>query len=259
VRSSLTDSIVFMKTSIVYISHRKDLVWLIYSLQLLFKHLRGEYEVVVRLDEDCRDIVNQWALPVRFIYLQHPWPDGYSYAMYEKLIADDYVDHNTDVIWLLDSDHMLMRPAHVDDFFDEYKPILHYHEWEHLPEEYARVAQAKWKEPTERALGVPLNRDYMSLPPMAFWMDTFLATRQRITFVNQKSLIDFGYSDIPFKAANFLDHRMTLCDYETLGLFAATFEPTRYAVRPVVKDWPFKVFWSHGEFPQEIDTLLHSA
>lgn len=245
-----------MKVTIVYVSYRKDLIWLVHSLQLLFKYLKGDFKVVVRLDADCHPIVKEWGVPVRYCYLHHPWPDGYSHAMYQKMIADDYVDWDTDVIWLLDSDHMLMHEAHVDQFFSDGKPIVHYAQWDELPPDYARVAQVKWCEPTQRAIGIPLDRDYMITPPMAFYPDTFRSVRQRITSINAKSLIDFAYSDVPFKAANFMDHPMTICDYETLGLYAASFESDRYAIRPVPKEWPFKVFWSHGDFPPELGHLL---
>jgi hypothetical protein len=245
-----------LKVSIVYVSYRKDLIWLVHSLQLLFKHLKGNFEVIVRLDEDCRDVVKEWGVPVKYIFLSHGWPDGYSHAMYQKMIADDCASWDTDAIWLLDSDHMLLWEAHVDDFFPEGKPIIHYKEWADLPEEYARIAQAKWRGPTERALGVSLERDYMITPPMSFWVDTFRSTRQRIVAHNKVSFLDFAYSDAPFTAANFLNHPMTLCDYETLGLYAATYEPYRYAIRPVPDKWPFKVYWSHGDFPAELGHML---
>jgi hypothetical protein len=249
-----------MKLSIVYISYWKDLHWLAYSLQLLFKNLKGDFQVIVRVNADCEPVVREWGVPVRYVFLQRRWPDGYSYAMYEKMIADDYVDWDTDVIWLLDSDHMLRRPAHVEDFFIDGKPIVYYAEFKDLPEDYSRVAQAKWREPTERALGIPLDREYMISPPMAFWKDTFRNCRQRITRVNARAFCDTVYSDVPFEAAKFMDHPMTICDYETLGLYAAKFEPDRYSVIPVplVSELPFKVYWSHGEFPQaELDALIH--
>jgi hypothetical protein len=246
-----------VKTTIVYVSYRKDLVWLVHSLQLLFKFLKGDFNVVVRLEENCRDVVNQWALPVRYVFLSRVWPDGYTHAMYQKMIADDYVDWDTGVIWLLDSDHMLSRPTQVDELFYEGKPILHCTEWDEH-KDLSRVARLKWTPPTERALGVPLSLNYMLVPPMAFYPDTFRSCRQRITALNGTSFIDFAYSDVPFRSENFMDHPMKLCDYETLGLYAAAFESHRYAIRPVPADWPFKVYWSHGEFPREIGILLAS-
>jgi hypothetical protein len=247
-----------MKVTIVYVSYRRDLIWLVHSLQLLFKFLKGNFNVVVRLDEDCREVVKEWGVPVRYCFLNHGWLDGYAHAMYQKMIADDYVDWDTDIIWLLDSDHMLMREAHVEDFIRYGKPLLHYSEWDDLDPDYARVAQAKWRAPTEKALGIPLDRDYMITPPMAFHIDSFRNTRQRITKVNGISLIDLAYSETPFKPENFMTHSMTICDYETLGLYAAKFEPDRYAIFPVsyAKDWPFKVYWSHGQFPSELGDLV---
>jgi hypothetical protein len=248
-----------MKITIVYISRRQDLNWLVHSLQLLFKFLKGDYDVVVRLDEDCRQTVTtEWDLPVRYIFLQRPWGDGYAHAMYQKLIADDYVDWDTDVVLMLDSDHMLMREAHVEDFFHLSRPLLHYKEFKDLPEDYSRVAQLKWRWPTEKALGIHLDRDYMVAPPFAFWLDTFRNCRQRITAHNGMSLIDLGYSNVPFHPENFMTHEMTLCDYETLGLYAANFEPDRYAIRPAPAEWPVKVYWSHGPFPAELGDLVRS-
>jgi hypothetical protein len=247
-----------VKISILYVSYRQDLVWLVYSLQLLFKFLRGEFQVVVRLDENCRDVVQTWRLPVRYVFLNRVWPDGYTHAMYQKMISDDYIDWDTDIIWMLDSDHILMREARLEDFFYGGKPIVHYAEWDELPPDYRRVAQAKWKAPTQRALGLELDREYMIIPPMAFYPDTLRTVRQRITALNSKSLIDLAYSDVPFRAENFLSHPMTICDYETLGLYAAKFEADRYAIRHVPKEWPFKVYWSHGGCPTtELERLLH--
>lgn len=250
-----------MKVTICYVSYRPDLIWLVYSLQVLFKFLKGNYDVVVRIDENCRDVVSGWALPVRWSFLSHGWPDGYTHAMYQKMTADDFCDWDTDIVWLLDSDHMLVRETRVEDMFEDGKPIIHYMEWNQLDPELARVAQLKWKEPVKRALGLDLDKDYMVMPPFAFWLDTFRNVRQRITKLNGTSFFDFGYSDRPYSFDKFMDHPMRLCDYETLGLYAASQEASRYVLKPAVgKDWPFKVYWSHGgctpELQGQFETLL---
>jgi hypothetical protein len=246
-----------VKITIVYISYYKDLIWLVHSLQLLFKYLKGDFNVVVRLDENCRGVVREWGVPARYVFLNRVWPDGYTHAMYQKMIADDYVDWDTSVIWLMDSDHMLTRETHVEELFHNGKAIIHCAEWDQT-DQLSKVARLKWAPPTERALGVPLSLNYMLVPPMAFYPDTFRSCRQRITALNGTSFIDFAYSDVPFNPRNFMEHPMKLCDYETLGLYAAVFESHRYALRPVPADWPFKVYWSHGPFPPELGELLRS-
>jgi hypothetical protein len=42
------------------------------------------------------------------------------------------------------------------------------------------VGKKIWGPPTERTLGVELDRDYMVGPPFIFWRDTFSLVRARI-------------------------------------------------------------------------------
>jgi hypothetical protein len=120
-----------MNLDVVYVSYRKDLAWLCYSIQLLQKHLSGTYRIVVRLEPDCKEIVDHWGFTnVTYIYA-NPWPDGYHFAMFEKLCADNYTD--TELIMLLDSDHLLLEPVPLENFFWENKPVIRYREWDEDP------------------------------------------------------------------------------------------------------------------------------
>jgi hypothetical protein len=66
--------------------------------------------------------------------------------------------------------------------------------------------------------------------------------------VTGQGFLEAVYSETPFRAENFLNHPMRFADYEALGLYAAKFQADRYAVkrRPLHKDWPWRLFWSHG-------------
>jgi hypothetical protein len=86
---------------------------------------------------DCKEIVDHWGFTnVTYIYAK-PWPDGYHFAMFEKLCADNYTD--TELIMLLDSDHLLLEPVPIENFFWENKPVIRYREWDEDPSDQIRA------------------------------------------------------------------------------------------------------------------------
>jgi hypothetical protein len=246
-----------MNLEVFYVSYRRDLHWLAYSLQLLFKHLRGSYHVTVHLEENCRDVVSEWRVPVHYIFEKRIWPDGYHWAMSRKALADTYV--KGDPIMLLDSDHMLMEPAYVEDFIEDGFPTIRYRDWDEDPNDQSLVVgRAKWGPPTERVLGIPLDRDYMIGPPFVFLRDTFRGMRQRIEEITGLPFADVVRSEVPFDYKRFLDHEMHFCDYEALGLYAAKFQPERYILKhhPRGTHWPFRVYWSWGDWSPGLQAKL---
>jgi hypothetical protein len=250
-----------MTIDFCYCTYRKDLSWICYSMQLLYKHFRGPFRTIVVAEEDCRPTIATWGLPVTYHYIR-PWPDGYHHAMYRKLMMDTLSD--ADILCLLDSDHMLMEPGfYLEDFLDHGKPIVHYRNWDDDPNDHVlAVSREQWAPPTERCLGIPLDRDYMVGPPFVFWRDTFAKVRQRIEEVTGQPLYNVCYSDRPYDYRNFLQHPKRFCDYEALGLYASHFEPDRYALHhfPRGTHWPWRVYWSHGDWSaslqSKLDTLL---
>jgi hypothetical protein len=245
-----------MTVDVVYITYRKDLSWICYSMQLLYKHLRGAFGVIVRAEENCKDVINTWGLPVKYYYTE-PWSDGYAFAMYQKLIADQY--SQADVIMLLDSDHILLEPAHIDDFLDQGKPIVRYRNWDEDPNDSdLTVGQRIWSPPIERTMGMQLDKNYMVGPPFMFWRETFTGVRTRVEEVTGLPFHDAIYSDAHYDYKKFLQHPMKFCDYEALGLYAAKFEPDRYVLKPHLRGapWPFRVYWSHGDWTPNLQAKL---
>jgi hypothetical protein len=233
---------------VVYLTYKNDLCWICYSLQLLVKHLKGPYRITVIAEPDCQEIIKTWGLPVTYHYVE-PWKDGYAFAMYQKSLADQYTD--SELIMILDSDHMLLEPCALGSFFIDAKPIIRYRPWDQDPNDPGLAeGRRQWAPPTERVLGIPLDHDYMLGPPFLFWRDTFQGLRNRIEEVTGLSFHDAVYSAHPYHYTNFLKHPKVYCDYEALGLYAARFEPERYSLVPHVpgQHWPFRVFWSHGDW-----------
>lgn len=244
-----------MKIDVVYTTYRNDLAWICYSIQFLQKHLKGKYGIVVRANADCNDVIGTWGFKnVRYHYVI-PWPDSYNYHMYLKTTSDEYSE--ADVLMLLDSDHFLLKPANLEDFFDDGKPVIRYRNWDDDPD---NPGYKIWAPPTERTMGMPLDKDYMVAPPFIFRRDTFGKVRDRVKEVTGVPFKDAIYSDTPYSRENFLAHPMKFCDYEALGLYAATFQPESYVLRHWESDEPslFRVYWSHGDWSPTLRAQLDS-
>ena len=243
-----------MRADIVIVSHRRDLHWLYYSLQLILKYWTPKPRVIIRVDEDCREVVEQWRLDVEFYYVK-PWPDGYTFQMYQKMTADDFTDAELIILW--DSDLMLVAPASLERLLWNSKPIIEYQEWS----EAVTHSENIWRAPTSLMMGMDLDREYMCGVPFIYWRETFSKTRCQIARTHRRSFFDCLYSDVPFSAATFMTHPMKLADFEALGLCAAKLEPNRYHfrqnnARPL--DWPFQLYWSHGDWSPEVERHLIS-
>ena len=245
-----------MNADIVMVSCLRDLPWLKYSLQLIRKYWTPKPKIIVRLDEDCRETVEQWPTQAEFYYVK-PWPDGYTFQMYQKMTADDFTDAPLIILW--DSDVMLCAPANLGWIFWDGKPIIEYQEWE----EVAGVSEQVWRRPTSQMVGLDLDREFMCGVPFIYWRETFSKTRVQIARTHRRSFFDCIYSETPFSAKTFMTHPMKLADFEALGLCAAKLEPDRYNFRhnkERPKDWPFKLYWSHGglsaEIQADLDNLL---
>jgi hypothetical protein len=252
-----------MTVDVVYVTYRKDLAWICYSLQLLHKFFRSAFGVHVMAEEDCKEITDTWALPRTTYHFSKPWPDGYAFAMYKKTMADQV--SQADLIILMDSDHLLLEPIYLEDLLDHGKPIVRYREWDEDPNDATlAVSRQQWAPPTQRTLGMMLDRDYMVGAPFMFWRDTFSMVRNRIEEVTGLPFHDAVYSDQPYDYRHFLNHPKVYCDYEALGLYAVKFQSDRYSLVHHSRGthMPFRVYWSHGDWTPslqtKLDTLLSS-
>lgn len=238
-----------MTIDVVYTTHRRDLNWICYSIALLHKHLRGAFGIQVIANKDCKDVTDTWEFPRTRYHFVNPWPDTYAFKMFLTTSADLYSD--ADLILLMDADHILLEPFHIDDLLDKGLPILRYRNWdEDANDTDLTVGLKMWAAPTERTTGLKLDRNYMVGPPFSFWRDTFPKVRARVEQVMGLPFERAVYSDVPYDFRNFLAHPKVFCDYEVLGLFAAKFMPGRYSLQHHERGthWPFRVYWSWGDW-----------
>lgn len=253
-----------MSVEIFYCSYKPDLVWLLYSLQLLQKHLGGDYHTTIVLEPECRADVTNWGFQnVSYIFNQRRQADGYQHAMAVKMNADNFTD--ADWIAILDSDHLLMEPWPLDNAWWRGKALVRYRDWDSDPADKGlAAAQAIWRPPVERMLGLELARDYMLGPPFLFHRSMFSRLRARVAAQSGVSFTDYAWSDVPFSIKTFASHPYKLCDYEALGLYAVTFAPEQHTAVPYRDNPnPFRVFWSHGDWnaglQHQLDDILKGA
>jgi hypothetical protein len=245
-----------VKCDIVIVSHKKDLCWLEYCLRLLRKNWREYSRIIVRVEEDCREIVEKWAMPGVEFYYVVPWPDGYAFQMYQKMISDDYTD--ADLLMLVDSDLMLVEPFDLGTLLESGLPVIYYLEW---CEQKNGVAEKVWRRPTSQLMGLDLDRDYMVSPPFLYWRETLQRTRRRIVQQMGMSFFDAVYSDHPFDFKRFMDHPHKFADFEALGLCASNFQLDRYRLKHLSKrpePYPFRLYWSHGDWNLKVKNQLEN-
>lgn len=238
-----------MRCAIVIVSYRPDLHWLSYCLRFLRRNFKEPgTPIVVRLEPDCREVVDTWRIPnVTYLFLE-PWPDGYHFQMYQKLIADTHTD--ADLIILVDSDLMLLRPLYLDDIIIDGKIPIDFLPWNESPE-----AELVWRDPTSRIMGMDLHSDLMAGAPFPFWRETFGAVRNHIEKTNRMSYGEAVYSTTPFTTAGFGGHTFRWSDYEAMNLYASAYESERYFLRNRHTQpfpWPWRLYWSRGDWSAEL-------
>lgn len=248
-----------MTCDILIVSYWNDLSWLSYNLQFLNKNWKTPGRIIVRLEENCRHVVEQWGVTNVEYYYIRPWPDGYCFAMWEKLNSPDYSD--ADFLLLIDSDIMLIEPASLEDQLEDGKPIVYYHEWDQAPgdvdSEAVSVSRRIWGAALERSMGVKLDKEYMIYHPFLYYPSTFHGVRRMVVDHKRQNFLDAVYSAVPFSAETFLEHHMPFVDYEALSFYAANFQADRYALRKAKGNYtPWEQYWSHGGFTPEIQAFL---
>jgi len=243
-------------TDILRISCKKDLEWLYFSTRLILKFWQTPSRIFIRLDQDCEPIVKDWNLgpQVIYSYIEDPWPDGYTMQMYQKMYADKISDAELIISW--DSDLMLFAPASIETLMYEGKPVIEWCDWVDSP-----VSERVWRGPCEQVMGIPLHCELMIQCPFLWWRDTYRLCREHIEAVHGKPLRDVIYSDVPFRAENFLAHPMKFAEHHCLNLYAVRFQPKRYHLRHTKDrpaDWPFRLYWSHGDWSAGLKTHIES-
>jgi hypothetical protein len=235
--------------------------WLSYCLRLVDRNwLKPDTEIVVMLDEDCRNVVSQWGKfrhSVFYCYCQ-PWPDPYMHALWCKATADYWT--RGDPIMLMDCDTMLTEPAKLDEYISDGKITLPFLDWRNRGDDGG--AYRLWPRVVHESTGLELDRDWMVSRPWIFWRSTFVDARRLVEEHKRLPFYAAVYSSARYDWTRYARHPFTFCDLENLGLAAAIYHPARYAPGNLAtlyaagrKD-KFRDMWSHTHFTPELQAEL---
>lgn len=118
------------------------------------------------------------------------------HAQAQKCFADVHCE--SDFILMVDSDCVFIEPVTPDEYFVNRKPVM-------LMEDFANLPGNPWKEPTERALGWPVQWECMRRHPQVLPRRLFADMRERIQnlhgmpfeqyVLSQRGEFPFGFSE----------------------------------------------------------------
>jgi hypothetical protein len=253
-------------TSIFVKGCKSQLHWLCYNLQFLERNwTTPDTEVVVMLDEDCRDVVSTWGPLKNVIYCYgEPWPNRYMHALWCKANADLFT--RGDPIVLLDCDILMIKQGGLGDYLvtapDGFnKIILPVLDWKDRGD--GGIAEKLWTKIFTDSTGYVLDRDYMVSHPWVFTRSTFYGARLLVEEHRNMPFYAATYSRETFDHRGYLDHPFTFCDLENFGFYAANYQSGTYWVR----DWhqmhqegyqkKFEDQWSHSDFTKEVQDRLN--
>lgn len=238
-----------MTTDILYVTYAKDHEWFRHSLQVLKKNLSGYRHIhVVTPTQDADAIRDIDGIRI------HPVDDwtgrGYFWQQWVKLNADKYTD--AEWITFIDSDVFIAAPTHIDDYTHDGKPVWMWAWYSDLS------SDVPWRDPTEKAIGVTVHREYMQAFPFIIHRDTLALARQTIEAV-------VGDHEAYIKTAE------KFSEFNVVGAVAHEHHADRYHFIDRNRDEGFKLsndhwpkgvyntrhFWSHAPLKDHLP-VIHS-
>jgi len=171
-----------MKYSVFYRTYRGDFLWLKYSLMSLKKCLTGYSEIVIVTPKADYDLLKEemkgWDLPkgiVTFRDVLEPLKDDYLGQQLCKLKAYEYVSFP--YVLFVDSDAIFTTATTVENFLKDGKPCILKTSYKDLGATMEQGtdnpgAACVWKPITEKALGEPVEFEYMRRLPLFYRRDS---------------------------------------------------------------------------------------
>jgi len=140
----------------------RDARWLPWLFRSIARFATGFREVVVLFPRAERAAIDGMGLTRERVIFTDDHGDGYLYQQVCKLQADRYTD--ADFVCHVDSDCIFQGPASPETYFTEGRPQLLHVSYAALGGEGA----ACWRAGTERALGRPVELEFMRRMPLVY-------------------------------------------------------------------------------------------
>lgn len=238
-----------MRTFIFIRSFAQDREWLFWLLQSLDKFARGfDREITLEFPVSDSELIASALRPLKHFTLKNnpitPYcSTGYFCQQLSKLHADKAIgsESSDDLIFPLDSDCFLIKPITPEDFMCDGKPIVLMRRYAILPP----PPEMPWKAITEKAVGFPVEMEFMARHPMIYPMWLYVEVRDHIEKTHGVSLEKYVS----------LQSRHEFSEFNLLGAIAYQFFREEFDFRDVsnvaLPESPFHQSWSHSGISQE--------
>lgn len=238
------------------VSYAKDAEWFRWSTACIEKNLTGYRRVVVVAPIQDAKLFDSIARERRNVQMHYipDWPRaGYHWQQWVKMNADTYSD--ADIILHVDSDVFIKEPVDVSGFLHDGNPG-----W--LWAYYTDVTDAiVWKEPTERAFGGVVEREFMQGLPAPIRRETYAVARE---WIRERHHMDCA----EYIRACATRGNQSFSEFNFMGAVAYHAQRELYHWVDRNRDpWPpayhkSRQFWSHAPIADhmlEIQQMLHGG
>lgn len=191
-----------MRTDILIASYHRDIPYLKYNLQSITRFARGFGGVTIIIPEDEEDQFRPLQQDHPFSVWTYNRDSDQSkwqiHAQAMKCLAD-VACPDADFILHTDSDCIFSEPVTPDEYIKDGKPIMLYQSYRTMP------ADCPWKAPTEKALGIQVEYEFMRRHPQVNPRGVYTDLRGHISIehgmpleryvLGQKATFPWGFSE----------------------------------------------------------------
>ena len=231
-----------MRVDIFIRTYHKDLEWLNYALASIHKHVTGYRNIIITIPSGQGHLLSH--LTAEKVIEVHDLPDGYLGQQLTKMEAWQHTDADCILFW--DSDVIASEPIDIrTEYFHEGKPILY-------KTRYSSI-ESPWKTITEKAVGFPVEWEYMRRMPLVYWRDTL---GDACVWIEKTQ----GVSLRPYLESQPLRH---FSEFNAIGAFAEFIQAADYHIVDTesIDMPPNKVqqHWSWGGITSEVQQSINKA
>lgn len=240
-----------MNTSLFYVTHAKDFVWLRFSLRSVEKFATVFSEVCILVPDrdliELKKLVSELpgtsGIPMRCIGGEE-WPDkGFLWHACQIMRADQHCP-DADFIFHFDPDCVFTGPVTPETWIKSGRPILLY-------EAYATLGLRNenhfhWQDACEACLPFRCPNETMRAHPGVFHHGLYAATRKLMVKMTCQPVDDYIHA-----CKN--EFPMTFAEFPTLGAVAMEKFPELYwlhdcgkQANPMKHEFPIFQAWSHA-------------
>lgn len=245
-----------MKTDIFLRSYAGDIAWVPWALRSIHRFVNGIRDIIIcvpandYLQFKKLNLTRERVVSSKLDHMM----DGYMAQQADKLRACFYCEDDTDQILFWDSDCVATRPFNPEDLMVLEKPRLLMTPYSKLVDESGKAA-TPWEAITSKAVGYPVEFEFMRAHPLLVPRFTLLAFRQFMVNLHGVSVDDYilGQPGREFSEWNALG--AWAWNYAPSETFSFWNTETRGVPEPFVRQ-----FWSWGgitpEIKDEMERLL---